>query len=261
MFSVCVLLYGDHFDLAYRVLTSLRESRPERSVADLRIGVNAVGAQTREFVWDFCGKQTQLPCYVYEPPRNVGKYPLMRRMFYDAKRPLAEHVMWFDDDSYLDFNPETWSWWLTVQQLAEQHTMVGDIWFMDQRGRQCQGIAQQPWYNGRPVPPTHKFKFCTGGWWTARSEFLRRWNYPFPEIFHNGGDSILGELMRQQRGTFKQFADGVVINEGREKSRRGLGVPLRTEVYPWQNYVPGQTACLAHHDFECRVHVFAETSA
>ena len=259
MFSVCVLLYGDHFDLAKNVLGSIVASRPRQDLlCDLRIGLNDVCPETRRYVWDLCGRELlKTPVYVYEPPSNVGKYTLMRRMFYDDKRPLGSHIMWFDDDTHLDVNPETWSWWLTVAELARQHLMLGQIWHITQRGNQYLGIQQQPWYGGKKVHARHKFVYATGAWWVVRSDFIRQWNYPFPELYHNGGDSILGELVRQRGNKdLHYFDDGLEINVGGLPGRRGIAKDLRTEVYPWQNYLPGQVPDLAHHNFECRIHCF-----
>lgn len=257
--SVCVLLYGPYPQLAERLLASIEDSNPpHKLLADIRIGVNAVCSDTRKLVWDFAGnKMLHVPVYVYDAGYNVGKYPLMRRMFYDPARPVAERIMWFDDDSYLTTAGP--AWWRQVNQLAERHVLVGQTWTIRQRGRQYLGIQAQPWYTGKPVSESHKFFFCTGGWWVADSGFLKRWDYPFLELYHNGGDSILGELVRQQGGKIAKFDSGLVINEGGRKSRRGIAVALREEVYPWQNYADGQGPDLSKHDFNCTIHTFAKT--
>lgn len=257
MLSICVLLYGPHPELARRVLGSIVGSDPpEYVVTDLRIGLNAVSPETRDYVFHLAGTQLlHLPVTIYEPPRNVGKYPLMRRMFYDPRQPLADHVMWFDDDSYIlhGYGP---AWWQEVHGLARRYTQIGQRWKIPQRGQQYLGIQAQPWYTGQPVFPHYKFGFCTGGWWVASTPFLHCWNYPFPEIFHNGGDSILGELMRQQQRPVLHYDQGVKINEGGRRGRRGIGVALREEVYPWQNGTPGAGPDLSHHNFDCPIHRF-----
>ena len=252
MISLAALFYGDYPELAQRLLRSLADCPPPADVVvDFRIGLNAAGAATRQIVEEFLqGPWRSQRAYVFEPPRNVGKYPLMRRMYYG--KPLADRVMWFDDDSHLTTQDPTW--WSRAYEQAQACTVLGSLWRIDLRGRQAQGIAAQLWYAGQPVVPPHRFHFATGGWTVAESAFLQRWNYPFPELFHNGGDSILGELVRQQGGKLLSWHEGVEINVGGRRARRGLGVAQ--EVYVWQNYLPGQSADLSHHDFPCRVYTY-----
>lgn len=262
MFSLAVLLYGDYPELARRVLGSIRDSRPPASlVADLRIGLNAVSPATEQVVRELCACQLRhLPCHVYRPPANAGKYPLMRRMFYDPKCPLADRVMWFDDDSHLEPSCDA-AWWQTISRRSRSVIgaggVLGKVYTILQRGNQHLGIRQQPWYAGKPVGPRHRFRFATGGWWVAETAFLHRWDYPFPDLFHNGGDSILGELVRQQSAQLLDYHAGVRINVGGRKGRRGIGVALRNEVYVWQDYQPGLPWDLSHQAFPCTVERYA----
>lgn len=281
--SVCALFYGDYPALASRLLDSLIVSGPQPdALMDIRFGLNAVGRATRDLIFDFCGRRMlSAPCYVYEPYVNVGKYPLMRRMFYDVKRPLGPQVMWFDDDSYLCDCRAAWWNGLAFSLQPARVAMVGAVHCISPRGRQFEGIRQQPWYTGSGLKTgfdnRERFQFATGAWWVGKTDFITCWNYPFPEVFHNGGDSILGELVRQQQRTIVHPGDAlcchceaclkrprppdrgrVHINVGGRRGRRGLGVALKEEVYPWQNYEPGKPVDLSHHDFNCQVHVFAK---
>src|SRR3954465_12508819 len=100
MFSINVLLYGDHPDLALRCLSSIQARFEPALVSDVRVGVNAVGNRTSEILTEFA---RTLPAVVHvyrdRERRNVLKYPLMRKMLYDPERPVAaDRVMWFDDD-------------------------------------------------------------------------------------------------------------------------------------------------------------------
>lgn len=273
-FSINVLLYGPYTDLARRVLDSLRVGLqvepPGRSV-DLRIGLNAVSSETKQYVWEVVGR-FPVPCYVYEPPHNVGKYPLMRRMFYDVQCPLADEIMWFDDDSYLD--PACGrEWWDQAHEWSKKYVVSGRIHLIRQRKQQYLGIMEQPWCKKRDLHARSNFKFVTGGWWIGSSRFIQHWNYPFPELYHNGGDSILGELVRQQSRQLGQFplakchceaclhnaCDGsgkVHVNVGGRHGRRGIGSGFHDEVYVWQAYEAGREIDLSHHDFSCTVHRF-----
>ncbi len=109
------------------------------------------------------------------------------------------------------------------------------------------------WYTGRPVDPPYRPSFIQGAWWTADLAALKEWNYPFPELHHNGGDVILGELARQQLWSWKKFNEGVAINaneHGVESAapRRGITTPVI-----WSQWQPGETPSLVHQDFEVQV--------
>lgn len=245
MFTVGAIFYGDYTNLAQRLLQSFQGYQ---QVASFRFGLNTVSGATRELVYAFAQAQP-VPVTVYEPAVNVGKYPLMRVMVYDSTQDIASKWMWFDDDSYLDVRPD---WWEEVERLSATVTQLGAMHLINQRKQQYQVIEKQPWYTGKPVSPLHRFRFATGGWWVIDTGFMTRWDYPFPALYHNGGDSILGELLRQQgavignpRNLFQCHCEscfknvitpGVVhINVGGRKGRRGIGC-IR-ERYIWEDGV------------------------
>jgi hypothetical protein len=82
-----------------------------------------------------------------------------------------------------------------------------------------------------------KNPFITGGWWTIRTDIIRKWHWPTLDIKHNGGDMMLGELCRQQNYKMKNFDHGVGINAkmGSERAssapRRGRSTKLVGELY------------------------------
>jgi len=90
--------------------------------------------------------------------------------------------------------------------------MLGEVWRYGLGGNQHLWVRDQPWYAGKPVPAGHKVKFVTGGWWTIRTEVIRKYDWPVPELDHRGGDVMLGELFRQQELGMKHFNHGVAIN-------------------------------------------------
>jgi hypothetical protein len=270
MFSVCTVAYGDYPDLLRKTLDSIQDTRPPGLVTDIRIGLNDVSQATFDYVMEYCGNRAlDTNCYVYVPPENVGKYPLMRRMFYDQERPLDKLVMWFDDDSYLDPQANH-VWWREAEQQGQLAVVMGVVHTIRQRGNQWRGIQTQPWARLK-VHAGHSFRFATGGWWTAKRDFLTEWGYPFWEIHHNGGDSILGELVRHRAAAVSKFKlakchcesclkkpkshpPGVVhVNVGGRQGRRGLG--RKNEVYPWQNFGVRNND-LSYHNFELKIYRF-----
>lgn len=265
MFSANVLLYGDYPDLAARCLKSIATSKRAGLVREIRVGLNAVGERTAGLVAAFL-ESCPVRCHVFKERhgRNVHKYPMMRRMLYDPElelAPGATHVVWFDDDSFLleDLNDEDCgvthsarSFWerLADQVSRSQSQVIGSVYFPGYHWNEHEqaAIKAQPWYRG--VGLTTKPKFVTGGWWVADYGFLRTWDYPFKELRHNGGDVILGELLRQRGLEPHHFRTGVAINAdpgGAESKapRRGDTTPRPFEKPPPYDY--------SHHDFEVDV--------
>jgi len=258
MFSVCVLLYGSHADLARRVLLSLIQHANWKFIADVRIGLNACGEETCTTVDLLGGTIKKLcPLITYTPDRNVGKYPLMRRMFYDTANPVAENVMWFDDDSYLlgtnKYVFEVVSTYLSKNHISGGSTVVGARYTMGLMGNQHLGINAQPWCV-TPVNRHHVFTFPQGAWWAARTSFLHEWNYPFPELHHTAGDRILGELLEQRGRHLVNYRQGIAINAddaGRESKAPRRGESGKIEAL-WADYRPGPPD-LSHQKFDCEI--------
>lgn len=253
MFTVLILTYGDHQPLMQRCLESIIASADWSLIADVRIGCNAVTERTVAYLQD-AQLRVEAPCWlVHERTgRNVGKYPLMRRMLYDSQHPITTpYVMWFDDDSYI-FQRSKSCWWRNAANRIAGYAMAGKRYRIRVTPQQRLAVQHQPWYGNKPFEKSGVFQFCTGGWWIAAYDVLRTWDYPFPQLYHNGGDVILGELCRQQGYTVLDTNEGIAINAdelGRESkaTRRGLTTkPL------WHDYVPGRKPDLSHHDFEHR---------
>lgn len=230
--TIGVLLYGQHADLAKRCLRSivgLVESAP--GPVDIRVGLNEISDATRHEAGQALKQLTtvrpDIAVRTYEPHRNVGKYPLMRRMLYDLEKPCGPLFMWFDDDSYVQASAGDPRWWRLFADRLESAVVIGSIYKIQVRERQRQWVQDQPWCT---KTTSRIVQFCTGGWWGAQTQFLRRYNYPFPELYHNGGDYLLGELCYQQAAKIAAFRVGVCINadeRGRESKavRRGMTSP------------------------------------
>lgn len=275
MFTVAMILYGNHFDLAKRLLSSLENSD---HVQDFRIGLNDVCKQTLDYAHDWAGRQflSGTPTTIYQELAglNVAKYPLMRTMM--THRPLAERLMWFDDDSFLDPSCQNnlnangkVEWWDRAEELSRGKHQVGSVHMIMQRKKQYEMIKQQSWYANKVVNSRHRFKFATGGWWIAESSILTKWDYPWADLYHNGGDSMLGELFRQRGLNITsvdpllaqclcescskrmRFTFGVLplvhINHGGRKGRRGIGTS--NERYLWES---GKISDKKHQNFKVK---------
>lgn len=242
--TVCVLLYSDFPDLAARCLGPRLLELAQAKLIDLRIGLNAVGKNTDRLIRDIWGRG--LVHKIYRHAENKNKYPVMREMFYDPATPITTpYVMWFDDDSCLVNSRESATDWLQ-RVLKEMQTadQIGAFYTQYLKGNQHLWIQAQPWYTGNPVISAgDKPPFITGGWWTIRTELLKRYNWPIPELNHNGGDQLLSVLLAQQGHRLKQFRDGVWINadaSGRESKALRRGTDHRLTPLGW-DFQPGKT--------------------
>jgi hypothetical protein len=153
--------------------------------------------------------------------------------------------MWFDDDSCLAPGIQA-SWWNEVYHQMADTDVLGKIWGMRWQGYQRHHVPMQPWYSGRTTTTTNRIPFATGGWWVARTRVLQQWDYPFKDIIHNGGDVMLGELIRQQNLRLKDFDRGVWINA--DAAGNASKAPRRGESCKpvWFDQQPPDWS---HHDF------------
>jgi hypothetical protein len=224
--TICALLYGDYPQLASRCLDSLR-SLPKEP-CELRIGLNAVSAATRDIVDAFCRdwQAANGTVLLYPSETNIYKCPMMRQMFHGAAPVTTPYVMWFDDDSYRIGVYENWlGMVLDAMRTAD---LIGAMYRCRLAGNQHLWLRDQPWYKGVPVQPRQFIFFPTGGWWTIRTEILKRHDFPFLDMNYGtcGEDVILGALCLQQGYRIGAFREGLAINadaNGRESSAQRRG--------------------------------------
>lgn len=225
--TVCVLLFGDYPALAARVLGPVVALR-NAGLVDLVVGCNAVSETTAAVVSGVgpgpAGVRTRV---VVKPDLPAYKYPTMRRMFafHSPDEVRTDLTMWFDDDSHVTAaDPRRWL--AGVEALFEGRRpadVVGQVFTM-RKGflpGQAEWVAGRTWYAGRPVRTGHKVPFATGGWWAARTAVLRAHDWPDPDIVHNGGDEMFGELIRQHGYALTDHSAGVSVNAER---RRGASL-------------------------------------
>jgi hypothetical protein len=231
-FTICCLFFGHYEELAMRLLRSLETLRTDpaarQRIGELRLGLNVPSESVVNAVrhyhikWQESGVETRS----FWGDGKKYKYPRMRQMFYE---PVirSEYAMWFDDDSYLDLSPASGSLWLDrIRQAIDDYQMLGSRYTIDFQGQQREWIKDQWWYRGKDLALRSQISFCQGAWWVIRTKALYELNYPWPELQHNGGDTMLGEAMYQFGWKMKHFRDGVHINAdeiGRESKAKRRG--------------------------------------
>jgi hypothetical protein len=221
-FLACALFYGDYPQLARRCAASLKRLRLTGAV-DLRIGLNEVSPAARAAI------DAELPGVdAIEADPQIYKFPMMRRLVHEYTGD-ATHLMWFDDDTCLLPDTNAAGWIKAVAARAAQTGgSLGSVYSQRLSPAQQAWIRDQPWFTGRDFG--EEVRFNTGGWVVVPLDVLRRWDWPGPELHHNGGDLVLGALLQQQGLPVEQFRAGLAINadgELRESAapRRGYSEP------------------------------------
>jgi len=240
-YTVCVLCYGPHTDLAKRCLTTLMESIPIERL-DLRVATNQVAQKTIEFLRGL--PLTKL--YINE--QNRKKYPVMREMFWDPRHPIrTNYLCWFDDDAYV-VDPQ---WWKRLAEaIIANHKhgvrLYGARMFHDLQMYQKAGHDPTRWFRTgawnrgvnfrvrnqeKYAPNGSVIDFCAGWFWCMGTDAIKAADIPDARLNHNGGDVTIGEQIHQAGYKMKMFNKGKVFISCPSKEqggRRGY-----EENFPW----------------------------
>jgi GT2 family glycosyltransferase len=224
--TICVVAYGPHVALAERFLASLY-TYTETGLFHLRAGLNEVEPSTYALFEDYATRFKNIT--LLTEPRNIFKYPLMRRLFYE--KPLTTAwTIWCDDDTH--FTRPDWLHRLALKiEGAPQVSMWGKPYTLWRRDQPIlDWVKAATWYRGLPCrrgkdPDGNEaamFSFVTGGFWAIRTSVLREFNWPDPRLVHTTGDFLLGEAMRQNNLTIGSFDYGLKINDAPRRNSRAV---------------------------------------
>ena len=222
--TIYVLTYGTDFKLHLRCLDSIFCHAPMYEV-DIHVWCNAVGEQTKVLLRG--ATRRGLPVTYYFSEENVRKYKVMRKLFHESAKPETPWIIWFDDDSFIDNH----NWWSQTKHKIE-HTSnccyLGQRWYVHHLPGQWEFITEATWFKNKPpeMCPTRRrdikkpgISFAQGAYWWLRTDVMKQIDWPDPRLNHNGGDTLLGEAIRQQGLPFTNYDYGVAINKAR---RRGF---------------------------------------
>ena len=233
---VCCILYGDYPELHRRFLNGLRTIPSDVPVF---LGLNAVATRSLETLEAATGipvtaasadGHAEYGRYRVFTRKNTNryKYPVMREMFSQLGDRWS---LWLDDDTMLPADPAWWRYLVSEMERGVDYT--GVEYSMRYQGRQLDFIRSRPWYRG--VPPktsgtTPVFTFYTGSFWglSARARQLLDW--PDPLLHHNGGDTLLGEAVRQNallREPFPCHRYGIKINSAKRRGHTEVAIGVR----------------------------------
>lgn len=211
--TVAVLLYGDYPELARRCLQSIyRAAAP--SQFQLRIGLNAVGEATREYINTLNHDNLS----IIESRQNIFKYPMMRRMQVEPGPVTTDWWCWFDDDSFCHAG-----WFRQLAGWIRMHPearWIGKRYYMHLKPGQFDWIKAATWYRGVPLENRNGVpisNFATGGWWCCRTNVMRAMDWPDPRLQNNGGDVMMGVAAHQHGVALHQFYDGIEISKAKRR--------------------------------------------
>lgn len=228
--TIFVLMYGDYPDMHKQCLNSILSTIPPGQ-REIRIGCNEVCQETLTYLTRL-HSQNHIQM-VYNNPQNGKKYPMMRKMFYDPEHPITtKWVVWFDDDSICNKDPEWYSRLATAitELYPEGYRMFGRAMFWNFDQAQLDWVKSRPWYTGRQLqvstgkesPNGRGVLFATGGFWALEVDSLRKANIPDPDIGHNGGDYMIGAQLWQAGGRTKGWNNQKQFVGESMVPRRGL---------------------------------------
>ncbi len=238
-FTICILFSGEErfYDMHKRCIDSLLATVPLERV-DIRVGSNQLNDKSVAMLDDYVARK-QITKH-YRHLANDYKYPVMREMFFDPALPIrTKWVLWFDDDSICDKNPD----WL---QLLAQHIVLHHkngnnhmfgarlVWTLSQAQKNI--FATRLWYTGKPwqnsggraSPGGSKITFATGGFWAITYEAIVKCDIPdlTTGLTHNGGDWQIGCQVYQQGYGIKQFNGNKQFVNTSSVPRRGVTIPV-----------------------------------
>lgn len=225
--TIFALFYGNYHKLHARLLNSLKQYGPVEQVR-YRFWLNQVGDATRRTIDELAADRDM---QVHASSENVPKYIVMRELF-DTDRQLEqqpEWLLWFDDDSHI-VAVDWWAHMLTYikDNRDENICYVGRAYYVHHLPGQEDFIKAAKWYKGVAweMCPTKNprvlrpgIAFAQGAYWWLRRDVRELIDWPDKRLSHNGGDSLLGEAVRQQRLPFHRYYYGVRMNDAK---RRGL---------------------------------------
>lgn len=230
--TVCALLYGDYPELHKLFITRLVSSISPN--IPLYLGTNSIGIESMDILkkhlsidpkFITCNNDVNIGrIRVYTKNNtNCYKYPVMRRMMSDIG---DNHILWLDDDTILPGNTS----WLDQLQVMFNSGIdyTGVEYYMHFSGNQATFIKSRPWYKGLPFNTKGNkpcFVFYTGGFFGLSNKAIKALDWPDTNLRHNGGDTLLGEAVRQNKFKRKAFSCNLFDIKVNSKPRRGYREP------------------------------------
>jgi hypothetical protein len=220
LFSVLIGCYGDFARYSLRAVNSLFDTPAVRDLCDIHVGCNACCASTVSVLRNR-RSAGEIDTLIESGP-NLNKDPMMRLLIGVTQTPF---LVWMDDDSWI--LPQGLN---DIQEYIEAHLdldVAGHVFFYNREPSYQRLAEARPWWQP-PVPGSQREKkvhFATGGLFIARTDFLRRHNFPDRNMVKKFDDILLGDLMAIKGARLCDFSRSPVMKSVRisDGHRRGFG--------------------------------------
>jgi len=228
--TICLLTYGDHYDLHRTCLNALLTSTA-RSQVELRVGGNQLCPASRRYLRLLQDRGDIQHLNLSD--ENRYKYPVMRELF---REPLltTQWVVWLDDDTLCNIDD---LWLEKLLAVADREFDSGCRWvgphFLYRMTSAWTAWCQEaawfkgvPWriHNGRP-----KVDMAVGAIWAAHVPTLLAADVPDARLTHNKGDVTIGCQFWQAGAKLGNFSTRKDIVNWSSAARRGVTLPHPAE--------------------------------
>lgn len=230
--TIYVLCYGDYAELHRRVMNSLSEFLPrhgnlvDENECRVVVWCNQVSSDGLLAIRSAANSIGH--CKVIQHHGNMPKYQVMRTLWRtEDTRPKSKWVLWLDDDTYIT-KPDWWAKTRAFLGSTPDACYVGQRWYVHHLEGQWDFIKAAKWFKGAEpeMLPTRKkgvkkpgIWFMTGGYVWLKTDLIDRLDWPDERLVHNGGDTLLGEAVRQQGLPRHRFDYGVAVNKAKRRGR------------------------------------------
>lgn len=219
--TVCILGYGDHFDVTRRCVDGVLRTTAKEQV-EIRVGGNMLCRRMENYL-ELLALKDEVQ-HLNLSPLNRFKYPAMRDMF--RRPPLTtEWLVWLDDDAEI-VDPE-WLDKMLECVLASNNPEVrwcGPLYTYKITERWKAWCEEADWYKTqrRPWPPEGRVVFCSGGLWLIHVPTLLAADIPDYRLGNNKGDVTIGLQMHQAGASAACFAPKKEHVKWSNHARRGV---------------------------------------
>lgn len=239
-FAICILMYGDYFDMQKQCLDSILATVPAHR-RTIRVVANTVGDRTLAYLRNHAAAGA---VKLTVNDENKKKYPAMRQLFWNPDDPIEEKwIIWFDDDSIANRDP-AWCQKLAkeiISQYKAKIRMWGRLWMCILKKSQLEWIKSRPWFtgrefvlrNGQPNPRGTCIKYASGGFWALETATMRAAGIPDETLGHNGGDYMIGAQVWQAGFETGMCNKNKQLVNSSAHARRGLH-EIHTGLPGWQ---------------------------
>lgn len=210
--TVFLLLCGHHDNIQRECLKEIVKTRALQHIV-LRVAAVSVSENIKKML-----ESAQVDkMYWYDEP--CGKYKIMRDMFWDSSAPIVtEYITWFDDNAFIRDS----SWVIKLRkeiksQKLNNVVMFGSRMVYKPDARVFSNFKKWSeggnWYrnalwqteSGGVAPNGDCVHYCSGWFFTLRTDALRICDIPDSRLVHKYGDIAVGAQLHQNGYLIKDF--------------------------------------------------------